>query len=234
MYFASYIAHSGVDYTFEDYIICVENKPKEVISMKKSTTVLWFLASILMIVAGIVCFCLPVDTTMSVFAYVVGAIVLIIGIVEIVGFFTTAGFVGGGAFLADGIITTLLGIILLANKGVVAGFIPFIFAMWFIIEGISELSLSISASKYRVPYWWTLLIFSILEILFGFLTFFDPIGGAISMTIMVGVFLITHGISMLGDWIVALRVKKFFKGFVQRAAVFNENEMDDSACDDQR
>lgn len=43
-----------------------------------------------MIVAGIVCFCLPVDTTMSVFAYIVGAIVLVIGIVEIIGFFTTA------------------------------------------------------------------------------------------------------------------------------------------------
>lgn len=104
-----------------------------------------------MIVAGIVCFCLPVDTTMSVFAYIVGAIVLVIGIVEIIGFFTTAGFVGGGAFLADGIITTILGVVLLANEGVVAGFIPFIFAMWFIIEGISELSLAISASKYHVP-----------------------------------------------------------------------------------
>lgn len=142
-----------------------------------------------MIVAGIVCFCLPVDTTMSVFAYIVGAIVLVIGIVEIIGFFTTAGFVGGGAFLADGIITTILGVVLLANEGVVAGFIPFIFAMWFIIEGISELSLAISASKYHVPYWWTLLILSILEIVFGFLTFFDPIGGAISMAVMVGTFL---------------------------------------------
>lgn len=202
--------------------------------MKKSTTVLWFLASILMIVAGIVCFCLPVDTTMSVFAYIVGAIVLLIGIVEIVGFFTTAGFIGGGAFLADGIITTILGIILLANEGVVAGFIPFIFAMWFIIEGISELSLSISASKYHVPYWWTLLILSILEIVFGFLTFFDPIGGAISMTILVGTFLVVHGISMLGDWIVAFRVKKFFKGFFQRPVVFNEGDIDDSRCDDQR
>ena len=183
-----------------------------------------------MIVAGIVCFCLPVDTTMSVFAYIVGAIVLVIGIVEIIGFFTTAGFVGGGAFLADGIITTILGVVLLANEGVVAGFIPFIFAMWFIIEGISELSLAISASKYHVPYWWTLLILSILEIVFGFLTFFDPIGGAISMAVMVGTFLIVHGISMLGDWIVALRVKKFF----QRPAVFNEGEVDDSRCDDQR
>ena len=202
--------------------------------MKKSTTILWFLASILMIVAGIVCFCLPVVTTMTVFAYIVDTIVLVIKNVEIVGFFTTARFVGGGAFLADGVITTILGIILLANEGVVAGFIPFIFAMWFIIEGISELSLAISAGKFNVPYWWTLLILSILEIVFGFLTFFDPIGGAISMAVMVGTFLIVHGISMLGDWIVALRVKKFFKGFFQRPVVFNEGEVDDSRCDDQR
>ena len=112
-------------------------------------------------------------------------------------------------------------------------FIP-IFAMWFIVEGISELSLAISAGKFNVPYWWTLLILSILEIVFGFLTFFDPIGGAISMAVMVGTFLIVHGISMLGDWIVALRVKKFFKGFFQRPVVFNDGEVDDSRCDDQR
>lgn len=210
------------------------NRLKKRYIMKKSTTILWFLASILMIVAGIVCFCLPVDTTMTVFAYIVGAIVLAIGIVEIVGFFTTAGFVGGGAFLADGIITTILGIILLSNEGVVAGFIPFIFAMWFIVEGISELSLAISAGRFHVPYWWTLLILSVLEIVFGFLTFFDPIGGAISMTIMVGTFLVVHGISMLGDWVVALRVKRFFKGFFQRPTVFNEGDVDDSRCDDQR
>lgn len=210
------------------------NRLKKRYIMKKSTTILWFLASILMIVAGIVCFCLPVDTTMTVFAYIVGAIVLAIGIVEIVGFFTTAGFVGGGAFLADGIITTILGVILLSNEGVVAGFIPFIFAMWFIVEGISELSLAISAGRFHVPYWWTLLILSVLEIVFGFLTFFDPIGGAISMTIMVGTFLVVHGISMLGDWVVALRVKRFFKGFFQRPTVFNEGDVEDSRCDDQR
>ena len=202
--------------------------------MKKSTTILWFLASILMIAAGVVCFCLPVDTTMSVLAYIVGAIVLVIGIVEIAGFFTTARFVGGGAFLADGVITTILGIILLANEGVVAGFLPFIFAMWFIVEGISELSLAISAGRCHVPYWWSLLILSIMEIIFGFLTFFDPIGGAISLTVMVGTFLIVHGISMLGDWIVALRVKKFFKGFFGRPAVYTEGEMNESCCDDQR
>ena len=179
--------------------------------MKKSTTILWFLASILMIVAGIVCFCLPVDTTMSVFAYIVGAIVLVIGIVEIIGFFTTAGFVGGGAFLADGIITTILGIIMLSNENVVAGFLPFIFAMWFIYEGISELSMAIAAGRLRLPYWWVLLITSIFEIVFGMLAFFNPVGGAIYLTVLLGVFLLVHGISMLGDWCVAFRVKNFFR-----------------------
>ena len=84
--------------------------------MKKSTTILWFIASILMIAAGIVCFALPVDTTMTVFAYIVGALVLIMGIVELAAFFTSAGIVGGGAFLADGVITTLLGVVFLANE----------------------------------------------------------------------------------------------------------------------
>lgn len=69
-----------------------------------------------MIAAGIVCFALPVDTTLTTLAYVIGAIVLVIGVVEIAMFFTTVGLFGGGAFLADGIITTILGIIMLQTK----------------------------------------------------------------------------------------------------------------------
>ena len=172
--------------------------------MKKSTSILWFLASILMIAAGIVCFALPVDTTLTTLAYVIGAIVLVIGVVEIAMFFTTVGLFGGGAFLADGII-------MLSNENVVAGFLPFIFAMWFIYEGISELSMAIAAGRLRLPYWWVLLITSIFEIVFGMLAFFNPVGGAIYLTVLLGVFLLVHGISMLGDWCVAFRVKNFFR-----------------------
>ena len=182
--------------------------------MKKSTSILWFLASILMIAAGIVCFALPVDTTLTTLAYVIGAIVLVIGVVEIAMFFTTVGLFGGGAFLADGIITTILGIIMLSNENVVAGFLPFIFAMWFIYEGISELSMAIAAGRLRLPYWWVLLITSIFEIVFGMLAFFNPVGGAIYLTVLLGVFLLVHGISMLGDWCVAFRVKNFFRKWV--------------------
>ena len=196
--------------------------------MKKSTTILWFIASILMIAAGIVCFALPVDTTMTVFAYIVGALVLIMGIVELAAFFTSAGIVGGGAFLADGVITTLLGVVFLANESIVSNVLPFVFAMWFIVEGISELTLAIQAGRIKVPYWWTLLILAIFEIVFGFLALFDPIYSAISMTVLVGVFLFVHGLSMLGDWVVVLRVKKFFKGCLGRVSDLADN------YDDQR
>ena len=42
---------------------------------------MWFVASILMIAAGIVCFALPVGTSIRVFSYIVGALVLCMGIV---------------------------------------------------------------------------------------------------------------------------------------------------------
>lgn len=200
--------------------------------MKKSTTILWFVASILMIAAGIVCFALPTDITLSVFAYIVGALVLVMGIVELAVFFTSAGIVGGGMFLADGVITTILGIVFLANEGVVANVLPFVFAMWFIVEGISELSLAIQAGRIKVPYWWTLLILAIFEIIFGFLAFFDPVYSAISMTVLVGVFLFVHGLSMLGDWVVVLRVKKFFKNCLGRVSDVAHN-FDDQRIDEQ-
>lgn len=200
--------------------------------MKKSTTILWFVASILMIAAGIVCFALPVGTSIRVFSYIVGALVLCMGIVELVMFFTSAGIVGGGMFLADGIITTLLGIFFLANVNVVEAILPIVFAMWFIYEGISELVLAIQAGKFKVAYWWVLLIFAIIEIIFGFVALFDPISSAISLTVLVGIFLFVRGLSMLGDWIVALRVKNFAKNWFGKAASAFRNDFDDQRVDD--
>ena len=200
--------------------------------MKKSTTILWFVASILMIAAGIVCFALPVDTSIRVFSYIVGALVLCMGIVELVMFFTSVGIVGGGMVLADGIITTLLGIFFLANVNVVEAILPIVFAMWFIYEGISELVLAIQAGKFKVSNWWVLLIFAIIEIIFGFVALFDPISSAISLTVLVGIFLFVRGLSMLGDWIVALRVKNFAKNWLGKAASAFRNDFDDQRVDD--
>lgn len=200
--------------------------------MKKSTTILWFVASILMIAAGIVCFALPVDTSIRVFSYIVGALVLCMGIVELVMFFTSVGIVGGGMALADGIITTLLGIFFLANVNVVEAILPIVFAMWFIYEGISELVLAIQAGKFKVSNWWVLLIFAIIEIIFGFVALFDPISSAISLTVLVGIFLFVRGLSMLGDWIVALRVKNFAKNWFGKAASAFRNDFDDQRVDD--
>lgn len=200
--------------------------------MKKSTTILWFVGSILMIAAGIVCFALPVDTSIRVFSYIVGALVLCMGIVELVMFFTSVGIVGGGMVLADGIITTLLGIFFLANVNVVEAILPIVFAMWFIYEGISELVLAIQAGKFKVSNWWVLLIFAIIEIIFGFVALFDPISSAISLTVLVGIFLFVRGLSMLGDWIVALRVKNFAKNWFGKAASAFRNDFDDQRVDD--
>lgn len=200
--------------------------------MKKSTTILWFVASILMIAAGIVCFALPIDTSIRVFSYIVGALVLCMGIVELVMFFTSVGIVGGGMVLADGIITTLLGIFFLANVNVVEAILPIVFAMWFIYEGISELVLAIQAGKFKVSNWWVLLIFAIIEIIFGFVALFDPISSAISLTVLVGIFLFVRGLSMLGDWIVALRVKNFAKNWLGKTASAFRNDFDDQRVDD--
>lgn len=185
-----------------------------------------------MIAAGIVCFALPVGTSIRVFSYIVGALVLCMGIVELVMFFTSVGIVGGGMFLADGIITTLLGIFFLANVNVVEAILPIVFAMWFIYEGISELVLAIQAGKFKVSNWWVLLIFAIIEIIFGFVALFDPISSAISLTVLVGIFLFVRGLSMLGDWIVALRVKNFAKNWFGKAASAFRNDFDDQRVDD--
>jgi membrane protein HdeD len=179
--------------------------------MKKSTMINWFIASLLLVVAGIVCLCLPVDTTLSTFAYIIGAIVLIVGIIEVVVYFTVGMYIGSGFLLVNGIITMILGVLLLSNKDVTVAVLPYIFGMWFIIEGITELSLSLTGLKLRLSYSWVITVLSCLEIIFGVVAMFYPVASSISLVVLVGIFLLIEGVSMFGDWAIVLRTKKFFK-----------------------
>ena len=134
---------------------------------------------------------------------------------------------------AGGMITALRGIFLLASVNVVGASLPIVFAMWFIYEGISELVLAIQAGKFKVSNWWVLLIFAIIEIIFGFVALFDPISSAISLTVLVGIFLFVRGLSMLGDWIIALRVKNFAKNWLGKAASAFGGNIDDQRSADE-
>ena len=83
---------------------------------KTLSRVLWIIAGVLLIVAGVYCFVSP-DAALSGLSLILGLAMLFSGIVDIVIFASSRRFMlGSGWFLLDGIFTVLLAIFLLCNR----------------------------------------------------------------------------------------------------------------------
>ena len=83
---------------------------------KTLSRVLWIIAGVLLIVAGVYCFVSP-DAALSGLSLILGLAMLFSGIVDIVIFASSRRFMlGSGWFLLDGIFTVLLAIFLLCNQ----------------------------------------------------------------------------------------------------------------------
>lgn len=92
---------------------------------KTLSRVLWIIAGVLLIVAGVYCFVSP-EAALSGLSLILGLAMLFSGIVDIVIFASSRRFMlGSGWFLLDGIFTVLLAIFLLCNQAFTMLSLPF-------------------------------------------------------------------------------------------------------------
>lgn len=162
--------------------------------MKTLSRVLWIIAGILLIIAGIFCLKSPATAIAGLSLYL-GIAMLFSGIVDIVIFASASGQIAGaGWFLADGIITVLLSLFILGDQWFTALTLPFIFGMWLLFSGISTFSNSFELKRLGIPGWGWFTALGIILAVVGFFSFMDPFASVVAMTVMVGVFLVLQGI----------------------------------------
>lgn len=120
---------------------------------KTLSRVLWIIAGVLLIVAGVYCFVSP-EAALSGLSLILGLAMLFSGIVDIVIFASSRRFMlGSGWFLLDGIFTVLLAIFLLCNQAFTMLSLPFIFGMWLLFGGISRFVSSFDLQRLGVRGW---------------------------------------------------------------------------------
>ncbi len=159
--------------------------------------VLWSIAGVLLIAAGIVCLLSPsaAVTALSVF---LGIAVLVSGIADIMIFVRGQGLLfGAGWFLADGVAAVILSLFLLFNRAFTTLTLPFIFGMWLLFSGITKLVNSFELCRFGVRGWGWFTALGCLLAVVGFLSFLDPILGMLAMSILIGILLILQGLSSI-------------------------------------
>lgn len=154
-----------------------------------------FLLGILFILTDLVAFRDPAGSLVSVTVFI-GMMAIVKGCFDIFLRNKVKELTGAKAtmLIIVGILDVILGIILLFNINVGLLALPYIFAIWFIADSISGL-FSLDLAKAVSPaYYWFSLILNVIGIFVGFALLFNPITSALTVSFLVGFYLLMFGI----------------------------------------
>ncbi len=159
------------------------------------------LISLLLIIGGIYVLFHPIAALLA-SAFMIGFVFVFLG----VGYLFLYGQVKTYWALGLGILDLFIGIVFLSNMGVSAASMPIIFALWILFVGISQLTVGLDlrklSSNSKGWKWWT--ASGVFGILFALLIFLFPAVGALSITVVFGIYLIEYG---------AFELNRYLKGF---------------------
>lgn len=156
------------------------------------------LLSIAYIVIGMMLLIMP-QTSLLWICYAFGVVVLITGIVCLIQYARIRGTGLTAPFmLVGGVITAGLGIFTLAKPQVVASFLPVVFGIFIVVDGLSRIGSAIDLAKRKGQKWWVLLLLSIVSVALGILLVLHPFGAAVSVVMVCGILLIVEGAMNLG------------------------------------
>ena len=145
--------------------------------------------SVVVLAVGIFLFIKP-DTVIDIIAVIVGILFLIPGVTSLVDYFKEKN----QTSLITGIITVLVSIIIMIYRKLIASIFPFIFGIFFVINGISRLQYAMQIRKeYKVrdskPFFMALLI-----IICGIVFIMYPLTVAETAFQIMGLFLCIYSI----------------------------------------
>ncbi|MGM0240915.1 HdeD family acid-resistance protein [Enterococcus sp. AZ103] len=96
-----------------------------------------------------------------------------------------------------GIFDIIIGVFLLFNisAGLIA--LPFVFAIWFIVDSIVALATSGIYKVASTGYYWFNVIVNIIGIILGIMLIFNPISSALTLAFLVGFYFMMMGITLI-------------------------------------
>lgn len=180
--------------------------------MKTSKKVWLCITGILLIALGVYCIMKPNFTLVSA-AWVMGLLTLLTGISKMMFTFRTQAFIpNSGTRMLSALLDVFFGCFFLFNLMSTAVTLPFVFALWVIIEGISVVVLSFDYKKVGFPSWWALLLLGLVGIVLGFLGLKNMEATAVTLSALIGIAVILFGVAHILAVVGVSRFEKAIKG----------------------
>lgn len=96
-----------------------------------------------------------------------------------------------------GIIDIVIGVYFLFNLNVGVAVLPFVFAVWFIVDSIMGLLTLELAKAVSTGYMWFVAIIDILGIILGLMLLANPLSAALTLSFLVGFYFMLYGITQI-------------------------------------
>lgn len=173
------------------------------------------LGSIGMAILGILLIFYSEVTIVSI-SYVIGAILVAIGVLAILKFVKAYNNNSKNELdMVYGIVSVVLGIIVITNPEGIASIIPFVVAIVIIISSATKLQYSLELKRSNNDLWKSTMIISLITMLCGVLLVFNPFQGAVAFTRVVGILILVYAILDLSSTIAIKRSVKQIRDAIE-------------------
>ncbi len=150
---------------------------------------IWLLIiGILLVISGIYVLFNPVAALVA-SALTIGLILIVVGTGYLITFRQTNSYIT----LIMGILDILIGVLFLTNLGITAVTMPIIFGLWVLFNGIAQIVMAIELKNKITPAKKWLFAAGIFGIIFSMLIFAYPVVGTLTLTLLLGIYLIGYG-----------------------------------------
>lgn len=178
------------------------------------------------------------EVTIITIAYVVGSVIIALGVLSGIKFFSNLSKEKKSELdLVYGIISVVLGIVIIDNPEGVASIMPIILGVSIIISSATKLQYAFELKSNNNNLWKTTMLLSIISTICGLVLLFNPFKAISYFTKLVGVFIIIYAVlDMISTYTIKRNVKIFQKSIEESIteAVVVEEEILENAEDKEK
>lgn len=175
----------------------------------------WIATSLLCILIGLV-FAIWPEMVASAANYILGGIILIVGIIYLaISFWSKQRSFLTGFGVVFSVILIVIGVFMLLKPEFVLSLFPMIIGGIIVVHGILDLKYSIELVSLKYKYWWVALIIAVATLGLGVLLLFNPFSAVKLAFRIIGVILIVDGAS---DFWIGFQVKRAMPNEEMQAA----------------
>lgn len=186
------------------------------------------ITSIILIVLGILLF-FQSEATILTISYIIGATLVAIGALAIIKFIKNTNNIEKNELdIVYGVVTIILGILVIKNPEAIASIIPIILGIGIIVSSATKLQYAFELKANANSQWKATMIISVISTICGVILLFNPFKGAVILTQIVGVFIIIYAVlDIISTYTIkrnVMEIHNALEGTIADAEVIEEDE----------